>query len=70
MLILNPTVSAKIAWSIHEAYCTDCEIMRDKQDVRVLRHPVQHRREFKQLHLERVKLFAHSRARIQLQRLD
>jgi hypothetical protein len=41
--------------------------MHDKQDVRVPRHSVQHRREFKHPHLERVK---HSRARVQLQRLD
>ena len=43
--------------------------MHDKQDVRVPRHPVQHRREFRQLHLQRMKLLAHSRARM-LQRLD
>ena len=43
--------------------------MHDKQDVRVPRHPVKHRREFRQLHLERVKLLAHARARM-LQRLD
>ncbi len=43
--------------------------MHDEQDVRVARHPVQHRGELGQLHLERMELLAHARARM-LQRLD
>jgi hypothetical protein len=56
--------STVIARGVREAHRTDCAILHDKQDVRV---PRQHRREFKQHHLERVKL---SRARVHLQRLD
>ena len=43
--------------------------MHDKQGVRVSLHPVQHRREFRQLNLEPVKFLAHARARMR-QRLD
>jgi hypothetical protein len=65
-LFLMPP-SAKISWSVRETYYTDCGIVYDKQDVRVPRHSVKHRRKFTQLHLERVKL---PHARVQLQRLD
>src|SRR6267142_3951168 len=53
---------AVIARSVREADRTD------KQDARVPRHPVQHCGEFRQLHLERMELLAHTRART-LQRL-
>ena len=43
--------------------------MHDQQDVGVLRHSIQHRGEFGQLHLERVEFLAHTPARM-LQRLD
>lgn len=43
--------------------------MHDEQDVSVSRHPVQHRGELRQLHLERMELLAHACARV-LQRLD
>jgi hypothetical protein len=43
--------------------------MHDKHGVRVSLHPVQHRREFRQLNLEPVKFLAHARARMR-QRLD
>jgi hypothetical protein len=56
--------SAVIERCIREADRTD------KQDVRVPDHPVQYRREFGLLHLERVKLLAHMHARNRLQRLD
>ena len=51
------------------ARCIRKAVRTDKQDIRILHHPVQHRREFRRLHLERVKLLAHTRARM-LQRLD
>ena len=43
--------------------------MHDEQNVRVLRHPIQHRGKLWQLHLERMELLAHAPARV-LQRLD
>ena len=43
--------------------------MHDKQYVRVLRHPIEHSRELRQLHLERMELLAHAGTRV-LERLD
>jgi len=76
MFIRNAAVSAKHAFSViarqsglYGAHRTDCGVVHDKQDVRVPRHSVQHRGKLRQLHLERVKLLAHARARM-LQRFD
>ena len=43
--------------------------MYDEQDVSIFRHSIQHRGEFRQLHLERMELLTHACARV-LQRLD
>ena len=76
MFILNAAVSANTHISViaqqsgsYEAYRTDCGVMNDKQYVRVPRHSIQHRGKLGKLHLERVKLLAHARARM-LQRFD
>ena len=76
MFILNAAVSANThislisrQWGSYEAHRTDCGVMHDKQYVRVPRHSIQHRGKLGELHLERVKLLAHARARM-LQRFD
>jgi hypothetical protein len=43
--------------------------VHDKQHVRVLRHPVEHSGELRELHLEGMELLAHAGTRM-LQRLD
>ena len=43
--------------------------MHDKQDVSISRHPIQHRGKLRQLHLQRMKLLTHARARV-FQRFD
>lgn len=78
MFILNAAVSANNPGHQHrrmaivfskEAHRTDCGVMHDQEDVRIPRHAIQHCRKLWQLHLERMKLLAHSRTRV-LQRFD
>ena len=68
-MFIHDAAVDKQASSAVSARCIRKADRTDKQDVCVSHHPVQNRRKFRQLHLERVKVLVHAPARI-VHRLD